>query len=57
MSKRKYLNHFFYPHCNENECNGLLNIKFNDNFTLDFICDKDSSHKKSNIFFKTFERY
>ena len=57
MSKRKYLSHFFYPHCKENECNGLLNIKFNDNFTLDFICDKDSSHKKSNIFFKTFERY
>lgn len=58
MSNNHNLEHkYIYPYCKENGCNGILDIKFNDNYTLDFICDKNKSHKGNNIFYETFERF
>ena len=35
-----------------------MNIKINpDNFSVDYECEKDKSHKGDNIFFQTFERF
>ena len=46
----------FYPACQK--CDSILDIKINpENFTIDFECENDSSHNRSNIFFKTFERF
>ena len=50
-------NIFYFPYCKQNGCNGLLNIKIGNNFTIEYECDKDSSHKRKNIYYKTFERF
>ena len=50
-------NKFYYPFCRENGCNGLLNIKYDDNFSIEYECDSNSFHKRKNIYFKTFERF
>ena len=44
-----------YPFCTK--CEGLLIIKFNDNFTLDFYCDKNENHKGEKLYFTTFEKF
>ena len=54
---QKSVHKYFFPNCDKNGCKGLLDLKFNDDFTLDFICDKNNCHKRSNIYFKTFERF
>ena len=48
---------FYYPYCREHNCDGVLEIKINDNFSIDSICDKSNNHQNKNIYFKTFERY
>ena len=49
---------FYYPYCREQRCNGILNIKFDDNnFSVTYECDKNKNHKGKKIFFKTFERF
>lgn len=47
----------YYPCCKENGCNGLLKIKINNNFSIDYECDIKENHKGKNIYFKTFERF
>ena len=46
---------FYYPSCREASCNGVLKIKINDNFTLDYECDENINHKGNKIYFKNFE--
>ena len=48
---------FYYPYCKENGCDGVLSVKFNNDFSIDYICDKNKKHQKKRIFFKTFERF
>ena len=48
---------FYYPYCKEEGCNGLLNVKTGDNFTIEYECENNDSHKRKNIYFKTFERF
>ena len=50
-------NKFYYPICRFNNCDGILQIKINNNFTIDYECDKNEEHKGKNIYFKTFEQY
>ena len=54
---QKSVHKYFFPCCYKIGCKGLLDLKFNDNFTLDFICDKNNCHRRSNIYFKTLERF
>ena len=51
------ITHFYYPYCREKGCEGILNIKFRDDFSIDYECDKNKNHKVKLIFFKTFERF
>ena len=48
---------FYYPYCKEKPCDGILKIQINDNFTIDYECDKNEAHKGKNIYFKTFELF
>ena len=48
---------WFYPCCKVPNCGGILKIKINDNFTIDFKCSKDEEHTGKKIYFKTFERF
>ena len=49
---------YYYPCCSENGCNGILDIKINDNnFSINSQCHENPEHKKENIFYKTFERF
>ena len=49
---------FYYPCCNEKECDGILSIKINDNnFSINCLCNKNNEHKRKNIYFKTFEQF
>ena len=48
---------FYYPYCREKGCDGVLSVKFNDNFSLNYICDKNEKHQKKKIYFKTFEKF
>ena len=48
---------FYYPSCRETGCDGLLKIKINNNFSIDYECGKNKNHNGKNIFFKTFERF
>ena len=48
---------FYYPFCRQNNCGGVLKIKINDNFSIDYECEKNMEHKGKNIYFKTFERF
>jgi len=47
----------YYPYCKEDGCDGILSVDFNDDFSLNYICDKNEKHQKEKIFFKTFERF
>lgn len=58
MSKEKSeINNYYYPCCKVNACNGFLKIKYGDNFTIDCECEKNISHNREHIYFKTFERF
>ena len=57
MEEKDKITKFYYPSCRERGCNGLLKIIINDNFTIDYECDKNGEHKGKNIFFKTFELF
>ena len=48
---------YYYPFCKEVNCGGVLQIKINDNFSIDYECSKTPEHNKTNIYFKTFERF
>ena len=49
---------FYYPSCKSNDCDGVLKITINNNdFSLDYECEKNKNHKGKNIYFKTFERF
>ena len=51
--KKKY----YYPFCKDVGCDGILSVKLNDDFSLDYQCSKNEKHKKNRIFYKTFERF
>ena len=55
MNKQK--KYFYYPCCNEKDCNGVLKIGINDNFTIDYKCDKSKFHKGQNINIKNFQKH
>ena len=48
---------YYYPFCKEINCGGVLKIKINNNFSIDYECSKNPEHNKKNIYFKTFERF
>ena len=48
---------YYYPFCKEINCGGVLQIKINNNFSIDYECSKNPEHNKKNIYFKTFERF
>ena len=55
---KEEISKYYYPCCSENGCNGILNIKINDdNFSVNYSCHDNDEHKKENIFYKTFERF
>ena len=44
------------PTCQK--CSGILNIKINPlNFSIEYDCENNESHKDKNIYFKSFERF
>ena len=57
MNKKNLSTKCYYPFCKEKGCNGFLNVKIRDNFTLEYECENNASHKRKNIYFKTFERF
>ena len=49
---------FYYPSCKENECNGILKININEeNFGVNYKCEKNEKHQGKNIYYKVFERF
>ena len=49
---------YYYPCCKEENCDGILSIKINENGrSLNYQCDNNYNHKGENIYFKTFERF
>ena len=55
---KEEISKFYYPCCNEKDCDGILKIEINKkNFSINCICQKNSEHQKKNIYFKTFERF
>ena len=48
---------FIYPFCREKGCYGVLKININEDFSINYQCDKNKNHKKKTIYFKTFERF
>ena len=50
---------FYYPICNQKDCDGLLKIKKFDeyNFSIDYVCEKNKNHKGKGIYFDTFEKF
>ena len=57
LKEKSEIKNYYYPCCKETGCNGFLKIKYGDNFTIDYECEKNSSHKRKNIYFKVFERF
>lgn len=57
MTEKEEKIKFYYPYCKEEGCEGILSLKFNDDFSLDSRCDKNKKHQKRGIFFKSFERF
>ena len=58
INERQINSKFYYPSCKNNNCDGVANISINkNNFSLDYECEKDKTHKRKNIYFKTFERF
>ena len=55
---KEEISKYYYPCCSEKGCNGILDIKINeDNFSINYFCQNNPKHKKKNIYFKTFERF
>ena len=55
-SNEKNANKIFIPSCKE--CNGYINFTINPfNFSVEYKCEKNDSHNKRHIYFKTFERF
>ena len=48
---------FYYPYCVEKDCDGILKIKINDNYTIDYECEKNKNHLRNKISFNNFEKY
>ena len=49
---------FYYPSCKNDNCDGAVNIEINqNNFSLDYVCEKNKEHNGKNIYFKMFERF
>ena len=49
---------FYYPCCPIIDCQGVLWIKYiNENFSIDYECEKNKDHKGFNIYFETFDKY
>ena len=57
MLDKKVHQKIYYPSCNEIGCDGVLKFKINDNFRINYECDKNIEHKGENICLKTFERF
>ena len=49
--------YYYYPYCKIDNCKGVLKFKINENFNINYECEKNINHKGENIFFKTFERF
>jgi len=48
----------YLPICLEYKCNGLLDIKIDENeFLISAVCRKNPDHKYHKLYFKTFENY
>ena len=49
---------YSYPCCPINNCNGMLWLKnINENFSIDYECEKNKGHKGNNIYFETFNKF
>ena len=49
---------YYYPCCPISNCNGVLWLKYiNEDFSIDYECEKNKDHKGYNIFFETFNRF
>ena len=57
MLDKKVHHKIYYPSCNITGCDGVLKFKINDNFRINYECDKNINHKRKNICIKTFERF
>jgi len=57
MAEKEEKMKFYYPYCKEEGCEGILSIKLNKDFSLNYQCDKNEKHQKNRIFYKTFERF
>ena len=58
INERQSNQKFYYPSCQNNNCDGVANIEINKNdFSLNYECEKDKEHSRKNIYFKTFERF
>ena len=58
QNEKKLSSKFYYPSCRNNNCDGILKIKINkNNFSLNYVCEKNNSHKERNVYFQTFQRY
>ena len=57
IEDKKIVSKFYYPQCRENKCDGVLTFTIEDNFTIDYHCEKNANHKGKNIYFKTFKRF
>ena len=56
MSKKSNIDSIcYYPICKELGCDGILDIRFNDDFTINYKCEKNEKHTKSGLFLKTFD--
>ena len=58
MSKDQLLSKFYYPCCKEKDCGGILRIEINqENYAINYKCEKNNNHQGKDIYFKTFETY
>jgi len=57
MTQKEAKIKFYYPYCKEEGCDGILSVKLNDDFSLDYKCDKNEKHQKKRIYCKAFERF
>ena len=60
INEKKVFSKFYYhycPYCYNSFNDKVLNIHFNDDFTINLECKKNVNHKKEKIYFDTFERF
>ena len=48
---------FNYPSCRVIGCNGILKIKINENFSIDYECEENRNHAEKKIHPKIFEKF